>query len=58
MLWRCPVNPSQRLPVHPPNPHLLAPFAGAWPVERLCRFTHDFLAAEEVDGWIVAKDAA
>lgn len=49
-------KPSLRLLIHPGNPHLLAPLADAWPVARLRWFTHGFLAAEEVDGRIVAKD--
>jgi inner membrane protein len=49
-------KPSLRLLIHQGNPHLLAPLADTWPVERLRWFTHGFLAAEEVDGRIVAKD--
>lgn len=49
-------KPSLRLLIHQGNPHLLAPLGGTWPVERLRWFTHGFIAAEEVEGRIVAKD--
>ncbi len=49
-------KPSLRLLIHPGHPELLAPLADTWPVRRLRWFSHGFLAAEEVDGRIVAKD--
>jgi inner membrane protein len=49
-------KPSLRLLIHQGNPHLLTPLEDTWAVERLRWFTHGFLAAEEVDGRIVAKD--
>lgn len=49
-------KPSLRMLIFQGNPHLLAPLADAAEVERLRWFTQGFLAAEEVDGRIVAKD--
>lgn len=49
-------KPSLRLLIHQGNPQLLAPLEDSWAVRRLRWFTHGFLAAEEVDGRIVAKD--
>jgi inner membrane protein len=49
-------KPSLRLLIHQGNPQLLAPLADLPEVERLRWFTHGFLAADEVDGRIVAKD--
>lgn len=49
-------KPSLRILIHPGNPHLLDGLDGMAEVERLRWFTRGFLAAEEVDGRIVAKD--
>ena len=49
-------KPSLRMLIFQGNPHLLAPLADDAEVQRLRWFTHGFLAAEEVDGRIVAKD--
>lgn len=49
-------RPSLRILIHPGNPHLLEALEGTPEVERLRWFTQGFLAAEEIDGRIVAKD--
>lgn len=45
-----------RLTIHPGNARALAPLRGEALLQRLEWFTHGFIAAEVVDGRVVAKD--